>query len=188
METWLKSAMNQVMEELENERWANLGPHDPSLSVSTQLPALLHTHTHTHTHTSTRTSTNQGPHDPSLSVSTQLPALLHTHTHTHTSTRTSTNLRTPRPLAVCKLTVPCTKYPSLSTSIVAELCSNTGNSILCIDVYTQSQHSHTFTCCSSAPWSSSSSRARLILSGRTRRRRRTAGRRWTTAAPAPPAP
>ncbi|KAJ3589682.1 hypothetical protein NHX12_010525 [Muraenolepis orangiensis] len=32
VETWLKSAMNQVMEELENERWANLGPHDPSLS------------------------------------------------------------------------------------------------------------------------------------------------------------
>lgn len=31
VETWLKSAMNQVMEELENERWANLGPHDPSL-------------------------------------------------------------------------------------------------------------------------------------------------------------
>lgn len=34
VETWLKSAMNQVMEELENERWNNLGSHDPSLSVS----------------------------------------------------------------------------------------------------------------------------------------------------------
>lgn len=34
VETWLKSAMNQVMEELENERWANLNTHDPSLSVS----------------------------------------------------------------------------------------------------------------------------------------------------------
>lgn len=33
VETWLKSAMNQVMEELENERWNNLGTHDPSLSV-----------------------------------------------------------------------------------------------------------------------------------------------------------
>lgn len=34
VETWLKSAMNQVMEELENERWANLNAHDLSLSVS----------------------------------------------------------------------------------------------------------------------------------------------------------
>ena len=33
VETWLKSAMNQVMEELENERWTNLSTHDPSLSV-----------------------------------------------------------------------------------------------------------------------------------------------------------
>uniref|UniRef100_A0A8C4HT72 F-BAR and double SH3 domains protein 2 n=1 Tax=Dicentrarchus labrax TaxID=13489 RepID=A0A8C4HT72_DICLA len=33
VETWLKSAMNQVMEELENERWNNLNTHDPSLSV-----------------------------------------------------------------------------------------------------------------------------------------------------------
>lgn len=35
VETWLKSAMNQVMEELENERWNNLNTHDPSLSVRT---------------------------------------------------------------------------------------------------------------------------------------------------------
>ncbi|KAG9338705.1 hypothetical protein JZ751_025373 [Albula glossodonta] len=38
VDTWLKSAMNQVMEELENERWAtlpSLTTHDPSLSVST---------------------------------------------------------------------------------------------------------------------------------------------------------
>lgn len=34
VETWLKSAMNQVMEELENERWNNLNTNDPSLSVS----------------------------------------------------------------------------------------------------------------------------------------------------------
>uniref|UniRef100_A0A3Q3GRW9 FCH and double SH3 domains 2 n=1 Tax=Labrus bergylta TaxID=56723 RepID=A0A3Q3GRW9_9LABR len=32
VETWLKSAMNQVMEELENDRWNNLNTHDPSLS------------------------------------------------------------------------------------------------------------------------------------------------------------
>uniref|UniRef100_A0A8C9QZ76 F-BAR and double SH3 domains protein 2 n=1 Tax=Scleropages formosus TaxID=113540 RepID=A0A8C9QZ76_SCLFO len=35
VDTWLKSAMNQVMEELENERWATLPTlttHDPSLS------------------------------------------------------------------------------------------------------------------------------------------------------------
>lgn len=36
VETWLKSAMNQVMEELENERWNNLNTHDPSLSVRPQ--------------------------------------------------------------------------------------------------------------------------------------------------------
>uniref|UniRef100_A0A673FZ48 F-BAR and double SH3 domains protein 2-like n=1 Tax=Sinocyclocheilus rhinocerous TaxID=307959 RepID=A0A673FZ48_9TELE len=38
VDTWLKSAMNQVMEELENERWASLPTltsHDLSLSVST---------------------------------------------------------------------------------------------------------------------------------------------------------
>lgn len=34
VDTWLKSAMNQVMEELENERWATLNTHDASLSVS----------------------------------------------------------------------------------------------------------------------------------------------------------
>ncbi|XP_035290316.1 F-BAR and double SH3 domains protein 2 [Anguilla anguilla] len=36
VDTWLKSAMNQVMEELENERWASLPTltaHDPSLST-----------------------------------------------------------------------------------------------------------------------------------------------------------
>uniref|UniRef100_A0A8C2X4J7 F-BAR and double SH3 domains protein 2 n=1 Tax=Cyclopterus lumpus TaxID=8103 RepID=A0A8C2X4J7_CYCLU len=32
VDTWLKSAMNQVMEELENERWASYTSHDPSLS------------------------------------------------------------------------------------------------------------------------------------------------------------
>ncbi|XP_075888048.1 F-BAR and double SH3 domains protein 2-like [Nelusetta ayraudi] len=37
VETWLKSAMNQVMEELENERWNNLGSHDPSLSGTADL-------------------------------------------------------------------------------------------------------------------------------------------------------
>nr|XP_020454250.1 F-BAR and double SH3 domains protein 2-like isoform X2 [Monopterus albus] len=37
VETWLKSAMNQVMEELENERWNNLGTHDPSLSGTADL-------------------------------------------------------------------------------------------------------------------------------------------------------
>ncbi|XP_020319861.1 F-BAR and double SH3 domains protein 2 isoform X1 [Oncorhynchus kisutch] len=37
VETWLKSAMNQVMEELENERWANLNTHDPSLSGTADL-------------------------------------------------------------------------------------------------------------------------------------------------------
>uniref|UniRef100_A0A8C6SQS9 FCH and double SH3 domains 2 n=1 Tax=Neogobius melanostomus TaxID=47308 RepID=A0A8C6SQS9_9GOBI len=35
VETWLKSAMNQVMEELENERWNNLsGANDPRCRVS----------------------------------------------------------------------------------------------------------------------------------------------------------
>uniref|UniRef100_A0AAR2L3U3 FCH and double SH3 domains 2 n=1 Tax=Pygocentrus nattereri TaxID=42514 RepID=A0AAR2L3U3_PYGNA len=34
VDTWMKSAMNQVMEELENERWATLTTHDASLSVS----------------------------------------------------------------------------------------------------------------------------------------------------------
>ncbi|CDQ94923.1 unnamed protein product [Oncorhynchus mykiss] len=44
VDTWLKSAMNQVMEELENERWAtvNYTTHDPSLSVR-HLPSLPHT-------------------------------------------------------------------------------------------------------------------------------------------------
>ncbi|XP_029957428.1 F-BAR and double SH3 domains protein 2-like [Salarias fasciatus] len=37
VETWLKSAMNQVMEELENERWNSLSPHDPSLSGTADL-------------------------------------------------------------------------------------------------------------------------------------------------------
>ncbi|XP_061902522.1 F-BAR and double SH3 domains protein 2-like [Entelurus aequoreus] len=37
VETWLKSAMNQVMEELENERWNNFGSHDPSLSGTADL-------------------------------------------------------------------------------------------------------------------------------------------------------
>lgn len=37
VETWLKSAMNQVMEELENKRWNNLSTHDPSLSVRRKL-------------------------------------------------------------------------------------------------------------------------------------------------------
>uniref|UniRef100_A0AAV2IZ42 SH3 domain-containing protein n=1 Tax=Knipowitschia caucasica TaxID=637954 RepID=A0AAV2IZ42_KNICA len=37
VDTWLKSAMNQVMEELENERWANFTPHDPSLSGTVDL-------------------------------------------------------------------------------------------------------------------------------------------------------
>lgn len=34
VDVWLKSAMNQVMEELENERWAVLNTHDASFSVS----------------------------------------------------------------------------------------------------------------------------------------------------------
>ncbi|XP_066541076.1 F-BAR and double SH3 domains protein 2 isoform X2 [Hoplias malabaricus] len=40
VDTWLKSAMNQVMEELENERWASLPSlttHDPSLSTTVDL-------------------------------------------------------------------------------------------------------------------------------------------------------
>ncbi|XP_029111158.1 F-BAR and double SH3 domains protein 2 isoform X2 [Scleropages formosus] len=40
VDTWLKSAMNQVMEELENERWATLPTlttHDPSLSTTGDL-------------------------------------------------------------------------------------------------------------------------------------------------------
>uniref|UniRef100_A0A8C7DHA4 FCH and double SH3 domains 2 n=1 Tax=Oncorhynchus kisutch TaxID=8019 RepID=A0A8C7DHA4_ONCKI len=39
VDTWLKSAMNQVMEELENERWAtvNYTTHDPSLSGPVDL-------------------------------------------------------------------------------------------------------------------------------------------------------
>ncbi|XP_077467404.1 F-BAR and double SH3 domains protein 2 isoform X2 [Stigmatopora argus] len=37
VDTWLKSAMNQVMEELENERWANYTSHDPSLSGTGDL-------------------------------------------------------------------------------------------------------------------------------------------------------
>ncbi|KAK7883264.1 hypothetical protein WMY93_029438 [Mugilogobius chulae] len=37
VDTWLKSAMNQVMEELENERWANFTSHDPSLSGTVDL-------------------------------------------------------------------------------------------------------------------------------------------------------
>ncbi|XP_077361658.1 F-BAR and double SH3 domains protein 2-like isoform X2 [Festucalex cinctus] len=37
VETWLKSAMNQVMEELENERWNNLSANDPSLSGTADL-------------------------------------------------------------------------------------------------------------------------------------------------------
>uniref|UniRef100_A0A1A7YIY6 FCH and double SH3 domains 2 n=1 Tax=Iconisemion striatum TaxID=60296 RepID=A0A1A7YIY6_9TELE len=37
VETWLKSAMNQVMEELENERWASYTSHDPSLSGTVDL-------------------------------------------------------------------------------------------------------------------------------------------------------
>lgn len=42
VETWLKSAMNQVMEELENECWNNLSSHDASLSVSaTETLAFL---------------------------------------------------------------------------------------------------------------------------------------------------
>lgn len=37
VDTWLKSAMNQVMEELENERWNNLGTQDPALSGTADL-------------------------------------------------------------------------------------------------------------------------------------------------------
>ncbi|KAM4590459.1 F-BAR and double SH3 domains protein 2 isoform 2-T2 [Fundulus diaphanus] len=37
VDSWLKSAMNQVMEELENERWATYTTHDPSLSGTVDL-------------------------------------------------------------------------------------------------------------------------------------------------------
>ncbi|XP_053278500.1 F-BAR and double SH3 domains protein 2 isoform X2 [Pleuronectes platessa] len=37
VDTWLKSSMNQVMEELENERWASYTSHDPSLSGTVDL-------------------------------------------------------------------------------------------------------------------------------------------------------
>ncbi|CAL9685153.1 unnamed protein product [Knipowitschia caucasica] len=37
VETWLKSAMNQVMEELENERWSNLNTADASISGTADL-------------------------------------------------------------------------------------------------------------------------------------------------------
>ncbi|XP_029700265.1 F-BAR and double SH3 domains protein 2 isoform X2 [Takifugu rubripes] len=37
VDTWLKSSMNQVMEELENERWANYTAQDPSLSGTVDL-------------------------------------------------------------------------------------------------------------------------------------------------------
>lgn len=37
VDTWIKSAMNQVMEELENERWATMTTHDASLSVSENI-------------------------------------------------------------------------------------------------------------------------------------------------------
>uniref|UniRef100_A0A8C6KFT3 F-BAR and double SH3 domains protein 2 n=1 Tax=Nothobranchius furzeri TaxID=105023 RepID=A0A8C6KFT3_NOTFU len=37
VDTWLKSATNQVMEELENERWASYTSHDPSLSGTVDL-------------------------------------------------------------------------------------------------------------------------------------------------------
>lgn len=37
VDVWLKSAMNQVMEELENERWVALNTHDASFSVSLNL-------------------------------------------------------------------------------------------------------------------------------------------------------
>ncbi|XP_030648402.1 F-BAR and double SH3 domains protein 2 [Chanos chanos] len=37
VDTWMKSAMNQVMEELENERWATLNTHDASLSSTADL-------------------------------------------------------------------------------------------------------------------------------------------------------
>lgn len=42
VETWLKSAMNQVMEELENECWNNLSGHDASLSVRPTGTLLNH--------------------------------------------------------------------------------------------------------------------------------------------------
>ncbi|XP_026129711.1 F-BAR and double SH3 domains protein 2 isoform X3 [Carassius auratus] len=37
VDVWLKSAMNQVMEELENERWAGLNTHDASFSHSVDV-------------------------------------------------------------------------------------------------------------------------------------------------------
>ncbi|KAG1970245.1 F-BAR and double SH3 domains protein [Pimephales promelas] len=37
VDVWLKSAMNQVLEELENERWAALNAHDASFSHSADL-------------------------------------------------------------------------------------------------------------------------------------------------------
>ncbi|XP_031428583.1 F-BAR and double SH3 domains protein 2-like, partial [Clupea harengus] len=37
VDTWLKSAMNQVMEELENERWTTLNAHDAALSGTADL-------------------------------------------------------------------------------------------------------------------------------------------------------
>ncbi|KAI4892658.1 hypothetical protein NFI96_022795, partial [Prochilodus magdalenae] len=37
VDTWMKSAMNQVMEELENERWATLTTNDASLSSTADL-------------------------------------------------------------------------------------------------------------------------------------------------------
>lgn len=37
VDVWLKSAMNQVLEELENERWASLNAHDASFSHSVDL-------------------------------------------------------------------------------------------------------------------------------------------------------
>lgn len=36
VDTWIKSAMNQVMEELENERWATI-THDASISVRLKM-------------------------------------------------------------------------------------------------------------------------------------------------------
>lgn len=68
MDTWLKSAMNQVMEELENERWAtvNYTTHDPSLSVR-HLPSLPLTTPPSHT-------LEQTTHNPSLYTTlTEMP-------------------------------------------------------------------------------------------------------------------
>lgn len=41
VETWLKSAMNQVMEELENDCWNNLSGHDASLAVRPTTPSVV---------------------------------------------------------------------------------------------------------------------------------------------------